>query len=96
MFTPTRATLRVGAATSRVRPEVGIVVFDSRVAIGAGQGVYMSAVAELLQDGETAQGIEAFSRRSVAHGGREWISQDVRSGASLRLYRATAESRSPG
>src|SRR5437667_8084819 len=46
-----------------VRPEVGIVIFDSHAAIGAGQGVYMSAVAKLLEGGETAQGIEAFSRR---------------------------------
>ena len=50
------------------------------------------AVADLVQDGDTARGIEAFSRRSVAHGGREWTSQDVRPGAALRLYRATAES----
>ena len=75
-----------------VRPEVGIVVFDSQVPIGAGQGVYMSAVAELLEGGQTVQGIEAFSRRSVAHGGREWTSADVRPGAGLRLYRATAAS----
>lgn len=83
------------AAHSRniaVRPEVGIVVFDSQAAIGAGQGVYMSATAELLEGGETARGIEAFSRRSVAHGSREWTSQDVRPGAGLRLYRATASS----
>ncbi len=53
-----------------VRPEVGIVVFDSQAAIGAGQGVYMPAAAKLLGDGETARGIEAFSRRSVAHGVR--------------------------
>jgi hypothetical protein len=75
-----------------VRPEVGIVIFDTQAAIGAGQGVYMSAVATLLADGETARGIEAFSRRSVAHGGPEWMSQDVRPGAGLRLYRATADS----
>ena len=68
-----------------VRPEVGIVVFDSQVAIGAGQGVYMSAVATLVEGGETARGIEAFSRRSVAHGGPEWTSEDVRSSAALRL-----------
>jgi hypothetical protein len=74
------------------RPEVGIVVFDSQAAIGAGQGVYMSAVAELLEGGEAARGIEAFSRRSVAHGGPEWTSQDVRPGAGLRLYRAAASS----
>jgi nitroimidazol reductase NimA-like FMN-containing flavoprotein (pyridoxamine 5'-phosphate oxidase superfamily) len=75
-----------------VRPEVGIAIFDSQAPIGAGQGVYMSAAAQLLEDGETAEGIEAFSRRSVAHGGREWTSEDVRPGAGLRLYRATADS----
>ena len=75
-----------------VRPEVGIVVFDSQVAIGAGQGVYMPAVAKLLEGGETARGIEAYSRRSVAHGGLELTSEDIRPGAGLRLYRATADS----
>jgi nitroimidazol reductase NimA-like FMN-containing flavoprotein (pyridoxamine 5'-phosphate oxidase superfamily) len=75
-----------------VRPEVGIAIFDSQAPIGTGQGVYMSAAAQLLDDGETAQGLEAFSRRSVAHGGREWTSEDVRPGAGLRLYRATADS----
>ncbi|HEY7432958.1 MAG TPA: pyridoxamine 5'-phosphate oxidase family protein [Streptosporangiaceae bacterium] len=75
-----------------VRPEVGIAVFDSQVAIGTGQGVYMSAIAKLLEGGETARGIEAFSRRSVAHGGLAWTSEDVRAGANVRLYRATADS----
>jgi nitroimidazol reductase NimA-like FMN-containing flavoprotein (pyridoxamine 5'-phosphate oxidase superfamily) len=75
-----------------VRPEVGIVVFDSQVAVGAGQGVYMSAVAKLLDEGETARGIEAFSRRSVADGDEEWTSEDVRTGAGLCLYQATADS----
>ena len=75
-----------------VRPEVGIVVFDSQVLIGTGQGVYMSAAAELLEGGQTARGVEAFSHRSVAHGGREWTSQDVQPGVGVRLYRATADS----
>jgi hypothetical protein len=76
-----------------VRPEVGIAIFDSHSAIGTGQGVYMSAVAELLDGGDGAsRGIEAFSRRSVAHGGPEWTSADLRPGAGLRLYRATAGS----
>ena len=82
------------AAHSRniaVRPEVGIAVFDSHAEIGTGQGAYMSAAATLLEDGETARGIEAFSRRSVAHGGHEWTSADVRPGAGLRLFRATAD-----
>jgi nitroimidazol reductase NimA-like FMN-containing flavoprotein (pyridoxamine 5'-phosphate oxidase superfamily) len=76
-----------------VRPQVGIVVFDSHAAVGTGQGVYMSALAKLLEDDETARGIEAFSRRSVAHGGPEWTREDVRPGAGLRLYRAAADSR---
>ena len=77
-----------------VRPEVSIVIFDSQAAIGAGQGVYMLAVAKLLDERETARGIEAFSRRSVAQGGAEWTSADVRPGAGLRLYRAIAGSHS--
>jgi hypothetical protein len=40
---------------------------------------------------ETARGIEAFSRRSVVHGGPQWTSEDVRPGSGLRLYRATAD-----
>jgi nitroimidazol reductase NimA-like FMN-containing flavoprotein (pyridoxamine 5'-phosphate oxidase superfamily) len=75
-----------------LRPEVGIVVFDSHVAIGSGQGVYMSAVAELVQDDGTARGVDAFSRRSVAHGGQSWVTEDVRPGADMRLYRATVGS----
>jgi nitroimidazol reductase NimA-like FMN-containing flavoprotein (pyridoxamine 5'-phosphate oxidase superfamily) len=75
-----------------VRPEVGIVIFDSQAAIGTGQGVYMSAIATLLEDGETATGIEAFSRRSAEHGGPEWTSKDVLSGVGIQLYRATADS----
>jgi nitroimidazol reductase NimA-like FMN-containing flavoprotein (pyridoxamine 5'-phosphate oxidase superfamily) len=77
-----------------VRPEVGIAIFDSQAAIGAGQGVYMSAAATLLEGDETERGIEAFSRRSVAHGAREWTSQDVRPRAGLRLYRAIADAHS--
>jgi nitroimidazol reductase NimA-like FMN-containing flavoprotein (pyridoxamine 5'-phosphate oxidase superfamily) len=77
-----------------IRPEVSIVIFDSHATMGTGQGVYMSAIAQLLEDGETARGIEAFSRRSAGHGGPEWTTEDVRSGAGLRLYRATAGSHS--
>jgi hypothetical protein len=77
-----------------IRPEVSIVIFDSHATMGAGQGVYMSAIAELLEEGETSRGIAAFSRRSVSHGGPEWTSEDVRPGAGLRLYRATAGSHS--
>ena len=75
-----------------VRPEVGIVIFDTQAAIGTGQAVYMSAVAKVLEESEAAAGIETFSRRSVTHGGREWTRADVWPGAGLRLYRATVDS----
>ena len=44
-----------------VRPEVGIAIFDSQVAIGTGQGLYMSAIAKLLEDGETPRAISSPS-----------------------------------
>jgi hypothetical protein len=43
-----------------VRPQLGIVIFDSRAAISTGQGVYMSAVAEQL----TGAGLDAGIRVS--------------------------------
>ncbi len=76
-----------------VRPEIGIVVFDSTAAIGTGQGVYMSAGAELVADeGEMNRGLDVFSRRSVVHGGKTWTAADVRT--EIRLYRAMASGHS--
>ena len=72
------------------RGQVAIVIFDSSVPIGTGQGVYMSAVAQEVGGDERSAGIEMFSRRSLAHGGHAWTLQDVESRARLRLYRATA------
>jgi hypothetical protein len=72
------------------RPQVGIVVFDSQVPIGTGQGVYMAAVAEQVAGAELARGIDVFSRRSLAHGGVPWTQEDVQGGTGIRLYRATA------
>jgi Pyridoxamine 5'-phosphate oxidase len=74
----------------RARPRVSIVVFDSRAPIGTGQGVYMSAVAGEVTDADLDRGMEVFSRRSVAHGGRPWTLADVRPPEPYRLYRATA------
>jgi nitroimidazol reductase NimA-like FMN-containing flavoprotein (pyridoxamine 5'-phosphate oxidase superfamily) len=74
----------------RVRPELGIVVFDSGVPIGTGRAVYMSARGEELSGQARAEAIEVFSRRSLLHGGSEWKPNDVQEPAPLRLYRATA------
>ncbi|HZD67550.1 MAG TPA: pyridoxamine 5'-phosphate oxidase family protein [Actinomycetes bacterium] len=73
-----------------VRPQVGIAIFDSRVPIGTGQGVYMTAEAEEVTGAEVARGIEVFSRRSLAHGGVAWTPEDVGEATGMRLYRARA------
>jgi uncharacterized protein YhbP (UPF0306 family) len=59
------------------RPEISIVIFDSQVPIGNGQGVYMSASAEEMTGSERERGIAAFSQRSLQHGGNRWTLADV-------------------
>lgn len=76
------------------RPQISIVIFDSRVAIGTGQGVYMPAVADEVTGAELERGIEVFSQRSQGHGGVPWSRGDVQGDAGLRLYRAIAEAHS--
>ena len=72
------------------RPEVSIVIFDSSVPIGTGQGVYVTAHAVELVGDEREAGLEVYSRRAVAHGGEAFTSADVEEPAGLRFYRATA------
>ncbi|HET9965764.1 MAG TPA: pyridoxamine 5'-phosphate oxidase family protein [Rubrobacter sp.] len=72
------------------RPEVSMVIFDSRTPVGSGQGVYISAIAEELMGADLDRGIAIFSGRSDAHGAGEWNVEDVRPPARHRLYRATA------
>jgi pyridoxine/pyridoxamine 5'-phosphate oxidase len=72
------------------RPQVAIVIFDSRQVIDTGRGVYMSAVAERVGDAEIDRGLEVFSARSVSHGGEVWTRPRVEPPAAVRLYRATA------
>ena len=84
---------RPGARHSRnlaVRPEVGIVIFDSTVREGDGQAVYVEAVAEELDGAERDEGIVIFSRRSEAGGAAPWSVADVSGPAPFRLYRARA------
>ena len=76
------------------RPQLAIVIFDSTVASGTGQGVYMSAVAEQPTGDELIRGIEIFSRRSEAQGARAWTREDVLPTAPIRLYRATVSEHS--
>jgi hypothetical protein len=72
------------------RPEVGIVIFDSTVPIGTGQGVYVEARAEQLTGPELDRGLAVFSDRSIRDGGSRWTRDDVEGDALIRMYRATA------
>ncbi|MGH2734609.1 MAG: pyridoxamine 5'-phosphate oxidase family protein [Actinomycetota bacterium] len=74
-----------------VRPQVGIVIFDSTVPISNGKAVYMAALAEQVTDeAEVARGMSVFSERSVAQGGRVWTPDDVGPSGRVRLYSAQA------
>jgi hypothetical protein len=72
-----------------VRPQLAIVVFDSQAAVGAGQAVYMEAVAEEPAGDALAHGIRIFTGRSERDGLRRWSVDDVSPPALHRLYRAT-------
>lgn len=72
------------------RGDVGIVIFDSTVPIGTGQGVYLRAAAAEVVGDDRVPALEFFSQRSLTHGGRVWTVADVQPPAQLRLYRATA------
>jgi len=67
------------------RPELAIVIFDSTVVPLEGEAVYMTATAELTEDG-----LDVFNKRGAAQGLREWTRADVTEPARHRLYRATA------
>jgi uncharacterized protein YhbP (UPF0306 family) len=71
-----------------VRPGLGIVIFDSTVAVGAAQAVYVDADAEEVTGEDLERGIEVYSRRALATGGAVWDASRVRPPARLRLYRA--------
>lgn len=76
------------------RPEVSIVVFDSRVPIGEGQGVYMPAIAEQVSGADLERGIDIYSRRSQEQGAPRWALEDVQPPTPYRLYRAIASEHS--
>jgi len=70
------------------RPEVEIVIFDSTVAVGEGEAVYVSATAPPIRDDELeAVCPEAF--RTTA-GARRFAPDELRGGAPLRLFVAHA------
>jgi nitroimidazol reductase NimA-like FMN-containing flavoprotein (pyridoxamine 5'-phosphate oxidase superfamily) len=69
------------------RPEVGIVVFDSRVLVGTATALYMSGTAAQVPDAELDAAATLYGSRG--HGGRYFPREELTGDADLRLYRAT-------
>lgn len=77
-----------------VRPQVSIVIFDSRVAAGMGQAVYMSAIAEELAGADFDRGLRIYNGRfqnPAEHSVRTISPEDVQPPGLYRLYRAIAQ-----
>jgi nitroimidazol reductase NimA-like FMN-containing flavoprotein (pyridoxamine 5'-phosphate oxidase superfamily) len=73
-----------------VRPEVSIVVFDSRAPVGSGQAVYMAATAAELAAADLVQALEVYpGERGLGAGARAVTADQVLAPAPYRLYRAT-------
>jgi Pyridoxamine 5'-phosphate oxidase len=68
------------------RPQVAIVLFDSTVAVGDAEALYIEASAEQLEHEKLVAGIAAFSAHSVAGGLAPWTMEDVTAPAKHRLY----------
>jgi hypothetical protein len=75
-----------------VRPEVGIVIFDSTVPPLRGRAVYMEATAGVVSPAEIDQAVATFAQECVAQGIPAWTVDDVSGDARHRLYRARATS----
>lgn len=70
-----------------VRPEITVVVYDSRQRPGDVMAVYMTGTAGLVVD--VGEGIAVFSRCAVREGIGAWGIERVTGDARLRLYRAS-------
>ncbi len=72
------------------RPDVAIVIYDSRTTPDERQAVYIVATATQLEGEDLDAGISAFSRESLSQALSEWPLERVTGPAGFRLYQATA------
>jgi len=69
------------------RPQISMVIFDSRAPEGTGQAVYLSAAAEQVRDDDLDRALAVYpGQRLGSHDTREQLPAL----APYRLYRATA------
>jgi hypothetical protein len=69
------------------RPRISIVIFDSGVAEGAGQAVYMAATAEQGADGDLARGLAVYPG-AADPGSHPLTPEQLQGPTPYRLYRA--------
>lgn len=72
------------------RSAVGIVVFDSTVAVGGAAAVYVEAEAAEVRHDDRAAALAAVNGRAREHGIGSWSERDVSGAAQFRIYRARA------
>jgi nitroimidazol reductase NimA-like FMN-containing flavoprotein (pyridoxamine 5'-phosphate oxidase superfamily) len=72
------------------RPELALVIFDSRQRPGTGEAAYLSARAEQVPEPELERCLRIYSTASREQGLEAWNRADVEPPARLRLYHATA------
>ena len=72
------------------RPDLAVVIFDSRQRPGTGEAVYLSARAELVPEPQLERCLGIYSTESLRQGLAAWTRADVEPPARLRLYHAVA------
>jgi pyridoxine/pyridoxamine 5'-phosphate oxidase len=70
------------------RPAVALVLFDSTVAPGDAQAVYVEAEAKQVGAAALDDALSVYSERSVGSGLSAWSAAEVTGAAPYRLYRA--------
>ena len=73
-----------------LRPDVAIVLYDSRTTPAERQAVYVEATAGEVAADELDEGIGIFSAESSSQGLSAWSRDDVSAPARFRLFQATA------
>lgn len=76
-----------------LRPQISIVIFDSRIPIGMGQAVYISGVAQEVNESDLVRSLAIYNGRfqnPSEHEARTILLEQVSGTGLYRLYRAVA------
>jgi pyridoxamine 5'-phosphate oxidase-like protein len=71
------------------RPQISIVIFDSRAPEGTGQAVYLSATAGQVPDHDLDQGLAVYPGPAERGPASRYTREQLQAPAPYRLYQAT-------